>query len=395
MSFLFSRRVKRELEAALLVEFSSVRMLVFERLQEGSVRIFYSEDKSLPRHSADITARQRATLTASATYQLFHDFESSFRKKGYENASIRNTTFFYAPPLAKHSNERVIMKNSETKATLTEQDLGAVFAEAEKQSLTLLKEISKKSGSSYEKHEVIDRKISEINLDGYPVSDFLLKPYTEFSALVSLSAVPEHLTEKLADACHAVFRKSHISHKSSVLAILETLRLLRLVPERFLCSAVFSSHSTLMYVGSEHQSDLALFDCGSKYLSSSLSKRLSSSKTVVESYASLYENGKLHGESQTHFIDAIKGPGQEWLAGALKARHDITKLFMLPKTLYIVPSGRIDSIILAAVPVKTGDQQDLEPHLISRDSFGAVEVSDHVIAGVMDIILVISALPTK
>ncbi|HEY4499029.1 MAG TPA: hypothetical protein VJH94_03125 [Candidatus Paceibacterota bacterium] len=390
MVFSFSRSHKREFGAVIFVELSNVRLMVFEYLAVSRVRIFFSEKKPLPRYTAPGYSfdKRVATSIASAAYQLLHEFERVMLKKNYA-VTPSEIYVLYAPSIAQTSTERIYLENKKTKAAVSQETLQTLLKEGEQRAILRMRENVKKETVPFPKQAVIERALTELTIDGYPVHDVFSKEFRDFSALISIVTIPEMLLLVVTDACHSIFRKATLFHKVSVSETITALRDLEKMPDRFFCALLFQDFSVFMYVGTHDMSKQLLLSNGAKHIESGLAKSLSSSRTVMMSYAALAREDKLHGTSQSRLKKALQEAAQNWYFDAVKAKQNMSDLLVLPKTLYVVPSGEIDEMVLATL-TESGNTTnvDFQIQVLSKKQIQNIEVTEHVSAGAEDLLLI-------
>ena len=107
------------------------------------------------------------------------------------------------------------------------------------------------------------------------------------------------------------------------------------------------------------------------------------------SYAALAREDKLHGTSQRRLKKALQEAAQNWYFDAVKAKQNMSDLLVLPKTLYVVPSGEIDEMVLATL-TESGNTTnvDFQIQVLSKKQIQNIEVTEHVSAGAEDLLLI-------
>jgi len=381
----------REFGATVLVGTHTVRLSVFERLPEKKARVFFSATTHLQRQAHRTNLESHL---ASALYRLLHDFESSMRKAGHSGATPQDIFIFYAPPVAVSATSQVRVQASEKTPELDGDVLASLIADAEKEFRSRVKNEAKAKGMLTYELETIERNISQTLLDGYPVTSYFSRPFREFSARVSLTGIPKKLAGKLSDACHSIFRESKVYHRECVSAVLSAVARTRATSEHFLCAIVFPDISVLALSQKGHLVGQVSFENDGERMALGLSRLLASTKITALSYARLFAEGKLHGESESHFRKALGDISEKWTGDALQACSELSESLLLPKTIYVVPSGTLDGTVLKNVPADRKDSSsETRFAFLPKDIFKEIlESSSHASMETLDNILVMQVV---
>ena len=338
-----SRSHNREYGCTLLVCERAVSLLSYESLPENKTRVFYSRSMHVPQTQNGVASRHSSSVS-SAVYQLLRAFDEEMRKKVRLGIKIRRITVYYAPPLSFTSTEEVSLQSKEHDM-INEQFLTIVMRDAEKSFLSRLNESNSSHAVRTSRGVIIERHIARPSIDGYPVGEYLGRAFKEFAALISFSSISTTLSQKIADVCHSIFRDSEISHQSAVNSILSAVRRLKTEEDNFLLAAILPDISFLIYASGSVPLTHSVFDGGEQHLEANLARSLSVTKPVARSYTKLHLDLKLHSQSEVNYLASLKEVFGLWVDEAIKAYKNISEIYMLPKTIRVVTSGEIGTVM--------------------------------------------------
>lgn len=384
MSFPFSSSPKREYGCSVLVCENGVSLVIYEKLAQNQAKVFYAKNLHMP-HQKKGTSRQLGSLISSSVYHLLHDFEQEMRKKERFDVTLSNISFFYAPPLSFAATEEVESQNEKT-AELNEQVLASLLKSAEESFIGRFKEVGVRADDVSARYSVIERRIANPKLEGYPVSEYLERPFNHFSALVSFAAVPSFLVKKLTDVCHSIFRNSSVYHKSVMYSVLDDISSSE-SGQVLLLGALLPDNSVLAY--SKHAAPLShsVFDGGEEHLVAHVAHTLSVTKSVVHSYVTLYREKKLHGESETRFANALDSAREFWAKSMVTAYQTMSELFMLPKTITLIPSGGLSEIVFTKA-VTSDDSQSYLINTVGKEHYPNIGCIEHLTISPLEALLI-------
>ena len=343
MFILGSHSHNREYGCTLLVCERAVSLLSYESLPENKTRVFYSRSMHVPQTQNGVASRHSSSIS-SAVYQLLRAFDEEMRKKVRLGIKIRRITVYYAPPLSFTSTEEVSLQSKEHDM-INEQFLTTVMHDAEKSFLSRLNESNSSHAVRTSRGVIIERHIARPSIDGYPVGEYLGRAFKEFAALISFSSISTTLSQKIADVCHSIFRDSEISHQSAVNSILSAVRRLKTEEDNFLLAAILPDISFLIYASGSVPLTHSVFDGGEQHLEANLARSLSVTKPVARSYTKLHLDLKLHSQSEVNYLASLKEVFGLWVDEAIKAYKNISEIYMLPKTIRVVTSGEIGTVM--------------------------------------------------
>lgn len=365
---------ERALRALVFVGIRDVGVVVYETSPDHGVRFLYSQRKRFSRHEKE-TERRHFSVVAAHIDQLFHGVAAWLSKNGAVSADLRHAAFFYEPPLSSVGTERIVL-TSEKRAKLDESALRDAVAAAEEKFCGPAGNEPGETGHAA-KRVIIARRFIGAKLDGYPVNSYLGRTYREFAASLTLGALPEILTGMAEDAAHSIFPSLAVEHGIVALALFDVLAAFDGIPPSFDYCAILPDQTLIGSVQKGVLMRSASFGGGSRHLLDVVSHSLSVTRSVAESSLSLYEQKRLHGESETHVAAAIATARDAWVAAFADAQQEMSSGLLLPLNTYLVPSGPVDAAVLKeAANTLAVSSQSLEYPVMTPGQFVRFEQSD-------------------
>ncbi len=369
----------------MLISDGEVSLIVYETLAKNRARVFYSKYLRTQRRGNNETQKSEVVLS-SAVYRLLHEFEQDMMRKERRTISIQYLTFFYAPPFSFSAAEE-ISAHCDEKKQLNEIILLDLLRNAENTFYGRLTNggIDKKNAAS--RYTIIEKRISSAMIEGYLVNDYLGRLFCDFSARVSFTSVPTSLVLRLTDSCHSIFRKASIHHSSVAHASLAVLSSLYPSNSSFLFSVVLSNLSFLTYAQNNASICEVIFDGGEDHALANLSSALSVTKTVASSYINMFRNKKLHDKSEEYFVKALSVSLDAWLKDLVFAYQGISEMFMLPKSILVVPSGNVCGLALQQNYISSDKFMGYNLNVVDIGRFSNVESTENVLISPLDALL--------
>jgi hypothetical protein len=202
----------------------------------------------------------------------------------------------------------------------------------------IAEEVGKFQTGNSAAEQIIDRKITQVSLNGYSVKSPHGQKTRSVVMDVFLSVSLRGLVRNLEDKIHKTF-KSKILFTSQMMADFVFARDHFGASDDFLVLDVGAELTEVMFSKAGFLGSTAFFPHGTNTIIRNMAGKLNKSHVETQSLFRLHDSLALHGEAERSADEAVVLATQKWLAGLKKVLLEIVPNRHMPHKILLVASG--------------------------------------------------------
>lgn len=196
-------------------------------------------------------------------------------------------------------------------------------------------EIQKFRSENSNLRQIVDRRITRVSLNGYPVD----KPHGQSARMVTLdvflSLSSKSVIDAVQDRVHKTW-KSHIAFTSQIFSDFVFVRDIFDAKNDFIVINIGAEMTEVMVIKNDHLEGTAFFPYGSRNIIRAVALQLNRSVYESMSLFSLYSEELLSPDGGTFITEAMENSAELWRSELKRLLGEISSNRHLPKNIFLI-----------------------------------------------------------
>lgn len=218
--------------------------------------------------------------------------------------------------------------------------------------------------------DLVEKKIMQIRLNGYEVSDLGGSKAKSVELDVLMSFVPKRLRESVVSRIRKhVHCLAHEFH-SFLLASFAAVRDLSNGRENFLLIDVAGEVTDIAVIRRGVIAECVSFPLGKNFILRKVSEAVGVSAEVAESYVRMLAEGKFDHKAMSSVRAAVETAGKDWLEVFNQSVSELSEEIFMPKKAFLTVDEAFESVFMGAVASASCDKllvpnETMDPEIIN------------------------------